>query len=117
MPTSQSSELGTVIYANSITLTPGTVSVDIEGDEIIVHALTQELMDGLTEGDMDKRLITWKSYNMFIGATVALLIAMALVLYRAFAGPTLFDRVLSANSFGTKNSFTNRPLGIFNGST
>ena len=56
VPTSQSSELGTVIYANSITLTPGTVSVDIEGDEFIVHALTQELMDGLTEGDMDKRV-------------------------------------------------------------
>ena len=56
VPTSQSSELGTVIYANSITLTPGTVSVDIEGDEIIVHALTQKLMDGLTEGDMDKRV-------------------------------------------------------------
>ena len=56
VPTSQSSELSTVIYANSITLTPGTVSVDIEGDEIIVHALTQELMDGLTEGDMDKRV-------------------------------------------------------------
>ena len=39
---------------------------------------------------------------MFIGATAALLVAMALVLYRAFAGPTLFDRVLSANSFGAK---------------
>ena len=55
VPLSQSNELATVIYANSITLTPGTVSVDIEGDEIIVHALTQELMDGLTEGDMDQR--------------------------------------------------------------
>ena len=39
---------------------------------------------------------------MFIGATAALLIAMPLGLYRAFAGPTLFDRVLSANCFGTK---------------
>ena len=56
VPTSQSSELGTVIYANSITLTPGPVAVDIEGDEMIVHALTHELMDGLTEGDMDKRV-------------------------------------------------------------
>ena len=56
VPLSQSNELATVIYANSITLTPGTVSVDIEGDEIIVHALTQELMDGLTEGDMDQRV-------------------------------------------------------------
>ena len=56
VPLSQSNELATVIYANSITLTPGTVSVDIEGDEIIVHALTQELMDGLTDGDMDQRV-------------------------------------------------------------
>ena len=56
VPLSQSNELAAVIYANSITLTPGTVSVDIEGDEIIVHALTQELMDGLTEGDMDQRV-------------------------------------------------------------
>ena len=56
VPLSQSNELATVIYANSITLTPGTVSVDIVGDEIIVHALTQELMDGLTEGDMDQRV-------------------------------------------------------------
>ena len=56
VPLSQSNELATVIYANSITLTPGTVSVDIEGDEIIIHALTQGLMDGLTEGDMDQRV-------------------------------------------------------------
>ena len=56
VPLSQSTELAKVIYANSITLTPGTVSVEIEGNEIIVHALTQELMDGLIEGDMDKRV-------------------------------------------------------------
>ena len=56
VPLQQSTELATVIYANSITLTPGTVSVEIEGNEIIVHALTQELMDGLIEGDMDKRV-------------------------------------------------------------
>ena len=56
VPLLQSTELATVIYANSITLTPGTVSVEIEGNEIIVHALTQELMDGLIEGDMDKRV-------------------------------------------------------------
>ena len=39
---------------------------------------------------------------MLIAATVALLVAMALTLFRAVAGPSLFDRVLSANSFGTK---------------
>ena len=39
---------------------------------------------------------------MFIGATAAMLVAMLLVLFRAFAGPSLFDRVLAVNSFGTK---------------
>jgi multicomponent Na+:H+ antiporter subunit F len=39
---------------------------------------------------------------VFIGATAALLIAMLMALFRAFAGPSLFDRVLAVNSFGTK---------------
>lgn len=52
----QKTDLGVVIFANSITLTPGTVSVDVEGDEIIVHALSQELADGVLNGDMDTRV-------------------------------------------------------------
>jgi multicomponent Na+:H+ antiporter subunit F len=39
---------------------------------------------------------------VFIGATAALLVAMLMALYRAIAGPSLFDRVLAVNSFGTK---------------
>jgi multicomponent Na+:H+ antiporter subunit F len=39
---------------------------------------------------------------MFAVAVVAILIAMVLALVRAFAGPTLYDRVLAGNSFGTK---------------
>lgn len=31
------------LYANSITLTPGTVSIDLDDDEIIVHAVLKEL--------------------------------------------------------------------------
>ncbi len=52
----QKTDLGVVIFANSITLTPGTVSVDIEGDEIVVHALTDDLANGLLEGDMGARV-------------------------------------------------------------
>ncbi len=52
----QKTDLGLVIFANSITLTPGTVTVDIEGDEMIVHALSQELADGVLNGDMDARV-------------------------------------------------------------
>lgn len=33
---------------------------------------------------------------------IALLVAMALTLVRAILGPSIFDRILSANSFGTK---------------
>ena len=36
---SQQTDMGKVIYANSITLTPGTVAIDLVDDEIIVHAL------------------------------------------------------------------------------
>jgi multicomponent Na+:H+ antiporter subunit E len=52
----QKTDLGLVIFANSITLTPGTVTVDIEGDEMIVHALSQDLADGVLNGDMDARV-------------------------------------------------------------
>lgn len=52
---SQPSELGQMIYANSITLTPGTISVDVGGGEILVHSLTREGADSLVEGEMDRR--------------------------------------------------------------
>ena len=54
--TSQRSELGRVIYANSITLTPGTVSIRIEGDQILVHALDDEFAADLESGEMDRRV-------------------------------------------------------------
>lgn len=53
---SQKSDLGIVIYANSITLTPGTVSIDLEGNKILVHALNKESADGLLAGEMDRRV-------------------------------------------------------------
>ena len=53
---SQRTDLGRVIFANSITLTPGTVSVHLEGDTIEVHALTQEAAEALQQGEMDRRV-------------------------------------------------------------
>ncbi len=38
---------------------------------------------------------------MFIVAIFALFVAMVMVLVRLYAGPTLYDRVLAVNSFGT----------------
>lgn len=53
---SQRTKLGVVTYANSITLTPGTVSMDIDGDTILVHALTEEGARDLETGEMDRRV-------------------------------------------------------------
>ncbi len=54
--TSQKSELGKVIYANSITLTPGTISLRVTDDAIEVHALTRETAADLETGGMDRRV-------------------------------------------------------------
>ncbi len=53
---SQSSELGQVVYANSITLTPGTVSVVVDASTITVHALSREAAAGVETGEMDRRV-------------------------------------------------------------
>ncbi len=39
---------------------------------------------------------------MFMAATLAILISMGLALSRAIMGPTIYDRILSVNNFGTK---------------
>jgi multicomponent Na+:H+ antiporter subunit E len=53
---SQRSTLGLVTHANSITLTPGTVTVEAAHGEFLVHALTQEGADGLAGSEMDRRV-------------------------------------------------------------
>ena len=52
----QPDDLGKTIYANSITLTPGTVSMSIDGDEILVHAIDEGTADDLKSGEMDRRV-------------------------------------------------------------
>lgn len=55
---SQTSAVGMTTYANSITLTPGTISVVVNfGDrEILVHALTEENARDIAAGGMDRRV-------------------------------------------------------------
>ena len=53
---SQQSDLFRVLYANSITMTPGTVTMEVEGDEFTVHALTRNSREGLESGDMDRQV-------------------------------------------------------------
>jgi len=53
---SQRTPLGVNIYANSITLTPGTITVGVNGGELTVHALVKDGADDLQSGDMDRRV-------------------------------------------------------------
>lgn len=39
---------------------------------------------------------------MFLAAVLAILVTMVLALIRAFRGPSVYDRMLAANMFGTK---------------
>jgi multicomponent Na+:H+ antiporter subunit E len=55
---SQETDLGRAIYANSITLTPGTITTGIEGQELEIHALTYQDVDGREEDEMDRR-VSW----------------------------------------------------------
>ncbi len=56
IPQPQESVLGAVIYANSITLTPGTVTVRLSEDSITVHALSSETVAKLATGTMSKEI-------------------------------------------------------------
>jgi multicomponent Na+:H+ antiporter subunit E len=56
VPASQKTDLGRVIFANSITLTPGTVSYGVEPGRILVHAIALDVKDGLLAGEMDRRV-------------------------------------------------------------
>lgn len=56
LPAPQKSELKRVIYANSITLTPGTLAMRVRGNAILVHALSEEGARALEEGEMERRI-------------------------------------------------------------
>ena len=48
--------IGQTTFANSITLTPGTVSFGISGDEVTVHAIEEGAIEELMDGDMNDRV-------------------------------------------------------------
>ncbi len=53
---SQTSVVGLVTHANSITLTPGTLTVEADREAFLVHALTRGGADGLAGSEMDRRV-------------------------------------------------------------
>jgi multicomponent Na+:H+ antiporter subunit E len=57
---SQRTSVGVATYANSITLTPGTISVEVADGTILVHALTKQGASSLATGDMDLRVLRFE---------------------------------------------------------
>src|SRR5688500_15245765 len=52
----QRSAIGIATFGNSITLTPGTITVAVNGNELTVHALVRERAAGLEGGELDRRV-------------------------------------------------------------
>ena len=52
----QRSILGKVVHANSITLTPGTITLDLCNDNLLIHALTKESAQGVLDGVIDRKV-------------------------------------------------------------
>ncbi len=56
MHASQKTDTGLAVHANSITLTPATISIDTRGKDILVHALTNHAAQGIIDGKIDKQV-------------------------------------------------------------
>ena len=52
---------------------------------------------------------------MFSAAAIAIMVTMAMAIVRAFSGPTLYDRILAVNMFGTKTVLIIAVLGFLMG--
>ncbi len=54
--TSFTRDVTRVAYANSITLTPGTLTVDVEGDTFHIHCLAERFADDITSGELEQQV-------------------------------------------------------------
>ena len=52
-----------VMLANSITITPGTITVNMQGNKLLVHCLDEDFAEGLADSALDKRLMKLEEKN------------------------------------------------------
>lgn len=52
----QKTDVGLATHANSITLTPGTISIEAGHAEFLVHAVTEAGAEGIRSGEMNRRV-------------------------------------------------------------
>lgn len=56
LDTKVATPLEKTLYANSITLTPGTLTTDVRDDHFMIHSLSPEGLDELRGGEMERRV-------------------------------------------------------------
>ena len=54
---------GRVILANSITLTPGTITISLKGDKLVIHCLDQSMAEGMDDMIFEKLLEKMESIS------------------------------------------------------
>lgn len=54
--TNLKTDFGKWMLANSITLTPGTITISIEGDELLIHSISKLTTAGVESDDMERRI-------------------------------------------------------------
>ena len=57
------SDTARAVLADSITLTPGTITVQVEGDRFLVHCLDKTLGEGLEDSDFERRLLEMEGHQ------------------------------------------------------
>jgi multicomponent Na+:H+ antiporter subunit E len=50
------SDFAKFVFANSITLTPGTITIALRGNEFLVHAISEATAKDLATGEMERRV-------------------------------------------------------------
>ncbi len=56
------SDFHKTIFANSITLTPGTLTISMNGDKIAVHCLKGDFVSGITDSSFEKIILKVEEY-------------------------------------------------------
>ncbi|MFL3658129.1 MAG: Na+/H+ antiporter subunit E [Opitutales bacterium] len=54
--TNLKTDFGKWMLANSITLTPGTITISIEGDELLIHSISSETTEGVLDDSMERKI-------------------------------------------------------------
>lgn len=67
IPTPKNDDLAKVIYANSVTLTPGSASVHMENGDLLVHTLSEEGAKELFEGELAE-MVPQTNHNVNSGS-------------------------------------------------